>query len=431
MSLSSRDLQVIWHPYTQMQLTEEPIAIVKGEGVYLTDENGKKYIDAVSSWWVNIHGHSHPYIAEKVSEQLRKLEHVIFAGFTHEAAVELAERLLRILPPNQSKIFYSDNGSTAVEVAVKMAIQYWHNQGKKKNKIIAFEHSYHGDTFGAMSISARGAFTQPFSSLLFDTIHIPFPSKGKEDQTISDIKTEILKNKSEIAAFIFEPLVLGAGGMRMYEAAVLDELIKICKDNEILIIADEVMTGFGRTGKLFASEYLMQQPDIMCLSKGITGGTMALGVTSCKEEIYNAFLSNDRAKTFFHGHSYTANPVACSAAIASLELLLTEDCQNNIFRISQQHRSFAEKICGMTSIKNVRSTGTILAFDFETSDKTSYFNSIRDELYNFFLGEGIILRPLGNTLYVMPPYCISDKDLQYIYQTIEKRAGLFESGSDV
>jgi adenosylmethionine-8-amino-7-oxononanoate aminotransferase len=426
MSLSSRDLHVIWHPYTQMQLAEEPIAIVKGEGVYLTDENGKKYIDAVSSWWVNIHGHSHPYIAEKVSAQLEKLEHVIFAGFTHEAAVELAEGLLKILPANQSKIFYSDNGSTAVEVALKMALQYWHNQGKKKNKIIAFEHSYHGDTFGAMSVSARSQFTDPFSSLLFDVVHIPFPSKGKEQETISKLKAEILKNKSEIAAFIFEPLVLGAGGMLMYEAAVLDDLVKVCKDNETLIIADEVMTGFGRTGKLFACEYLKQQPDIMCLSKGITGGTMAFGATSCKEEIYNAFLSNDRARTFFHGHSYTANPVACSAAIASLELLLTEDCQNNIHRISEQHKSFAEKIARFASIKNVRSTGTILAFDFETSDKTSYFNSIRDQLYNFFLAEGIILRPLGNTLYVMPPYCISDEDLQYIYQAIEKRIVLFQ-----
>ncbi len=426
MSLSSRDLQVIWHPYTQMLLAEQPIAIVKGEGVYLTDENGKKYIDAVSSWWVNIHGHSNPYIAEKVSAQLRKLEHVIFAGFTHEPAVELAERLLKILPANQSKIFYSDNGSTAVEVALKMAIQYWHNQGKKKNNIIALEHSYHGDTFGAMSVSARSQFTDPFSSLLFDVVHIPFPSKGKEQETISNLKAEILKNKSEIAAFIFEPLVLGAGGMLMYDAAVLDELVKICKDNEILIIADEVMTGFGRTGKLFASEYLMQQPDIMCLSKGITGGTMALGVTSCKEEIYNAFLSNDRARTFFHGHSYTANPVACSAAIASLDLLLAEDCQNNIYRISEQHKSFVEKIRGVVSIKNVRSTGTILALDFKSGDETSYFNSIRDELYNFFLGEGIILRPLGNTVYVMPPYCISDEDLRHIYQAIEKKVVVTE-----
>lgn len=426
MSLSSRDSKVIWHPYTQMQLAEQPIAIVKGEGVYLTDENGKKYIDAVSSWWVNIHGHSNPYIAEKVSAQLRKLEHVIFAGFTHEPAVELAERLLKILPANQSKIFYSDNGSTAVEVALKMAIQYWQNQGKKKNKIIAFEHSYHGDTFGAMSVSARSQFTQPFSFLLFDVIHIHFPSKGKEQQTISNLTAEILKNKSEIAAFIFEPLVLGAGGMLMYDAAVLDELVKICKDNEILIIADEVMTGFGRTGKLFASEYLMQPPDIMCLSKGITGGTMALGVTSCKEEIYNAFLSNDRARTFFHGHSYTANPVACSAAIASLDLLLTEDCQNNIYRISQQHKSFVEKIRGVVSIKNARITGTILALDFESGDETSYFNSIRDELYNFFLGEGIILRPLGNAVYVMPPYCISDDDLGHIYQAIEKKVVVTE-----
>ncbi len=420
MNLSTRDQQVIWHPYTQVQLNDPPIAISKGEGAYLFDDNGKRYIDAVSSWWVNIHGHAHPYIAKKVAEQLNKLEHVIFAGFTHQPAIELAENLLTILPSNQSKIFFSDNGSTATEVAIKMAIQYWHNTGLRKNKIIAFEHSYHGDTFGAMSISSRSTFTHPFEGLLFDVIHIPLPVAGQQEETIQFCLQVIEENKNEIAGFIFEPLVLGAGGMLMYDASVLNKLLKICKENSILTIADEVMTGFGRTGKHFACGYLNHNPDIICLSKGITGGTMALGVTSCTADIFNAFLSNDRAKTFFHGHSYTANPVACAAAIASFELLIKDECLQNIKRIEDLHLSFITKNRKNIFIKNLRSRGTILAMDFGTDEKTSYFNPLRDRLYTFFLKKGIILRPLGNTVYVMPPYCISNNDLQLIYSSLEQ-----------
>jgi adenosylmethionine---8-amino-7-oxononanoate aminotransferase len=413
MNLSHRDKEVIWHPYTQMQLADLPIGIVKGEGSYLFDESGKKYIDAISSWWVNLHGHCHPYIAEKVYEQLKQLDHAIFAGFTHSPAVELAEKLLSILPSNQAKIFYSDNGSTAVEVAVKMAIQYWGNKGVKKNKFIAFEHSYHGDTFGSMSISSRSAFTGPFLELLFDVIHIPLPAKGLMEKVRESLKG------GDIAGFIYEPLVLGAGGMLMYEAEYLDELITVCKENDVLIIADEVMTGFGRTGKNFASEYLSNQPDIICLSKGITGGTMAFGATSCTQQIFDAFLSDDRSKTFFHGHSYTANPVACSAALASFELLMKQECQHSIQRISSKHIDFKKRNEGSAFLKNIRATGTILAMDIETGEETSYFNSLRDKLNRYFLDKGILLRPLGNTIYVMPPYCISDEDLGNVYVAIE------------
>ena len=422
MNLSERDQQVIWHPYTQMLLAEPPVAIAMGEGVYLFDDAGKKYIDAISSWWVNLHGHAHPYIAQKVSEQLKNLEHVIFAGFTHEPAVGLAERLLAILPSNQSKIFYSDNGSTAVEVAIKMSVQYWRNEGFAKNKIIAFDQAYHGDTFGSMSISGRSKFTQAFSNLLFDVIHIPFPAKEKVQDTIAALKLHIDRQQSSIAAFIFEPLVLGAGGMLMYDARVLDQLMQCCIDNGIITIADEVMTGFGRTGKLFASEYLTCQPDIICLSKGITGGTMPLGVTSCAANIYASFLSDDREKTFYHGHSYTANPVACAAAIASHDLLVKDECRHSIQRISTRHIGFIKKNLGHPNLKNIRSTGTILAMDFETPEPNSYFHSLRDRIYHFFLENGIILRPLGNTVYVMPPYCIADDELNYVYDTIERCA---------
>jgi adenosylmethionine---8-amino-7-oxononanoate aminotransferase len=274
MSLQQRDLRSVWHPFTQMKLEGISIPIVKGAGTFLIDENGRQYIDAIASWWVNLHGHAHPYIAQKVYEQLVTLEHVIFAGFTHEPAVQLAERLLQQLPANHSKIFYSDNGSTAVEVGLKMAFQYWHNQGNERNEIIAFSHAYHGDTFGAMSVSERSEYTHPFSENLFKVGFIEVPVKGNESTSKEQMKT--LLSSGKVAAFIFEPLVLGASGMMMYEPAELDELISICKEADVLTIADEVMTGFGRTGQMFATDYLTNKPDIICMSKGITGGTMAL-----------------------------------------------------------------------------------------------------------------------------------------------------------
>ena len=415
-SLAERDQTVIWHPYTQMQNAPAPIPIVRGEGVYLIAENGKKYLDAVSSWWVNIHGHSHPYIAEKVAQQLNTLEHVIFAGFTHPTAVELAERLLNILPSGQARVFYSDNGSTAVEVALKMCFQYWSNRGQSRTKVLAFHNSYHGDTFGAMAVSARSAFTQPFEKLLFDVEFIDTPNK----KNITALKSRLSALRSDLSAFIFEPLVQGAGGMQMYEAEYLDQLIAHCKSEGILTIADEVMTGFGRTGKLFASDHLLQLPDLMCFSKGLTGGTMALGVTTCSLTIYEAFLSEDKLKTLFHGHSFTANPIACSAALASLDILLRTDTIKNIKRISDQHHRFATKIAQHLKVKELRQTGTILALEWETGEDTSYFNNLRDNLYNYFLEEGIILRPLGNIIYIMPPYCITNEQLDYIYHKIEE-----------
>jgi adenosylmethionine---8-amino-7-oxononanoate aminotransferase len=416
MSLLDRDLKVIWHPYTQMQTALPPIPITRGEGACVYDENGKKYIDAVSSWWVNIHGHAHPYIAKKVAEQLTKLEHVIFAGFTHEGAIELAERLLSIIPNNQQKVFYSDNGSTAVEVALKMCLQYWHNRGKTRTKILAFKNAYHGDTFGAMAVSGRSAFTAAFDSLLFEVEFIDLPN----NENIQNLTSHISNLKSDLACFIFEPLVQGAGGMLMYEADYLSELMNHCRKEDVLLIADEVMTGFGRTGKRFACDHLTVQPDIMCFSKGLTGGTMALGVTTCTQQIFDAFLSDDRLKTLFHGHSFTANPVACAAALASMDLFLDEGTMVNIQRIEAMHREFASKIKHHPKIKTTRQTGTILAMEWETGDDTSYFNSLRDKLYVYFLEAGIILRPLGNILYILPPYCITNDELNYIYSKIEQ-----------
>lgn len=417
-TLSLRDQAVIWHPFTQMQTAPPPIPIVRGEGSVLYTEDGRQLLDMISSWWVNLHGHAHPYIAERVAEQFRTLEHVIFAGFTHEPAVTLAERLLPLLPISQTKLFFSDNGSTAVEVALKMAFQYWHNIGQPRTKVVALHDAYHGDTFGAMAVGGRSAFTAPFAPFLFDVEYLPTPVSGQEEAILA--QAEALFSE-EVAAFIVEPLIQGAGGMVMYEPAILDKLFALARRQGILLIADEVMTGFGRTGKLFASHYLTERPDLMCLSKGITGGTMALGATTCTEAIYSAFLSTDRHKTLFHGHSFTANPLACAAALASLDLLLSEEIQANIQRITNQHQAFAEHLRTFPAATNIRQRGTILAVDLQTADGArSYFSNIRDYAYNFLLDRGVLMRPLGNVLYLLPPYCTTNKQLAYAYAQVEE-----------
>lgn len=418
-SLKDKDKQYIWHPFTSLTSAPEPIPIVKGEGVYLIDETGNRYIDAISSWWVNIHGHAHPYIAEKIYQQALQLEQVIFAGFTHRPAIELAERLMAVLPGNYSKIFYSDNGSTSTEVAVKMGLQYWWNKSLEKKteriKILAFKNSYHGDTFGAMSVSDRSIFTMPFQDKLFDVIFIDTPTI----ENLSELKTVIRLHAQHIAAFIYEPLLQGAGGMKMYDAMLMDELIFTCRQNDIICIADEVMTGFGRTGRLFASEYMKAKPDIICLSKGLTGGTMALGVTACTQNIVDAYLSEDKLKTFFHGHSFTANPLACTAALASLDLLQKDSCQQSITSISSDNTNFIDELKEYNIVKNARCLGTIVAFEY-ISDDYDYLNNISQVITTYMLQKGIYMRPLGNTIYLMPPYCITMEELHVVYKAIIK-----------
>lgn len=423
-TLAERDAAVAWHPYTQMKTAPPNIGILRGEGALLYAEDGKTYIDAVASWWVNIHGHAHPHIAERVSEQLRTLEHVIFAGFTHEPAVALAERLLTHLPPNQKKAFYTDNGSTAVEVALKMALQYWYNQGIAKTKIIAFEGSYHGDTFGAMSVSGRSVFTQPFQQYLFEVAFLPVPVPGREEETVTALQA--LLQDPAVAAFIYEPLVLGTAGMVMYSPAVLDQLLALCQANGVLTIQDEVMTGFGRTGKLFAADHLALAPDMMCFSKGLTGGTMALGLTTATQTLYDTFLSDEKTKALFHGHSYTANPVACAAGLASLDLVEQDAFQKNLDRITHRHQNFAQVFSNRKGVRDCRQTGTILAVEFEVGS-TSYFHSLRDQLYAFALERGVLLRPLGNIVYILPPFCISDDQLSQVYEVVEGMRQLIEN----
>lgn len=416
--LQNRDEAVIWHPFTPLIGRESPLVVKSAQGVYLHTEDGRKILDGISSWWVNLHGHSHPRIAEAVARQAETLEHVIFAGFTHESAIKLAEGLLKILPEGQSKIFYSDNGSTAVEVALKMAFQYWHNLGIKKTRIIALEGAYHGDTFGAMSVGQRGAFIAPFAPFLFDVEFVPFPFAGEEEKTL--LQFDALLNQDDVAAFIFEPLLQGSAGMRMYAPDTLNKLVEKAKKKQVLCIADEVMTGFGRTGKLFATDYIQQKPDIFCLSKGLTGGTMAMGATSCTEEIIDAFRSSDVMKTFFHGHSFTANPLACAASLASLEILLEPECIENRQRIATKQAAFKEKLQGHPKLKKIRALGTVLAMELVTQEGTSYFNSASKNIYGFFMNRNILLRPLGNVIYILPPYVISDGELEAIYLAIEE-----------
>ena len=418
-SLTEKDFQCIWHPYTHQKNRLPAIPILKGEKTILYAEDGKKYIDGISSWWVNIHGHGNKFIAKKIYKQAKKLQQVIFAGFTHEPAIELAGKLLSILPGNFSKIFYSDDGSTATEVAIKMSLQYWMNKElANRNKILAFHHSYHGDTFGAMSISERGTFTLAFRDKLFEVIFIDTPITENQQQ----VKETIEKYKNEIACFIYEPLLQGAGGMRMYSHKDLDSLLSLLKKENIICIADEVLTGFYRTGKFFAGDYLSEKADIICLSKGLTGGTMALGVTACTNEIYNAFVTDDKTKTFFHGHSFTANPLACTTALASLELLKRNKTSKKIERIILYHETFLKRLQKFEKkniIKNLRQVGTVFAFEVNTNEKDDYLQDIGNDFTKFCLQNGVYLRALGNTIYAMPPYCITKKELKKIYGVIE------------
>lgn len=418
MNLSEKDALYNWHPYTQHQTTGPFPAIVKGKDALLWDENGKEYIDAIASWWVNPYGHSNEVIANAIYQQLITLEHVLFGGFTNKPAVLLAEKLMEILPSNQKKIFYSDNGSTAVEVAIKSALQFFYNRNEKRTKIIAFEDAFHGDTFGAMASSGITFFTEAFQGSLLEVVRIPVPTEGKESESI--LAMEQLVTTNEFAAFIFEPLCQGAAGMIMYAPESLDRLMAICQRNKVFTIADEVMTGFGKTGKTFACTYLKEQPDMMCLSKALTGGTIPMAITTFTQDIFDGFLDNDVNKALFHGHTFTANPTGCAAALASLELLQTEEMQENISRINKMHLVFQKKIIQHPKIKTTRVLGVIFALEIETATQAAYYGELRNKLYNFFIENGVILRPVGSIVYILPPYIISNEQLEKVYTIVEE-----------
>lgn len=401
----------IWHPYTQEATDAAPLSIERGMGAYLYTRDGRCLIDAISSWWVNIHGHSHPLIADAIAAQAHKLEHVIFAGFTHEPAEELSARLAKFLPASLTRIFFSDNGSTAVEVAVKMSVQYWHNLGHpKKHRIVALQHAYHGDTIGAMSVSDESPFTAAFRSLRI-------PSLCVRDS--GDLERVLESKDREIAAMIVEPLVQGAGGMLVYSADQLRRYRELCAAHDVLFIADEVFTGFGRTGRMFACDHAGVHPDMMCLSKGLTGGFLPLAATVCTEKIYEAFYSKERSRAFFHGHSFSGNPLGCAAALASLQIFEREPVFERIAMIERIHAQRLETLKDHPSVAAVRMLGTIAAIELKATD-AGYLSELRTRLYPFFLNQGVLLRPLGNVLYTVPPYVITPADLNLIYDSITK-----------
>lgn len=413
--------QSIWHPLTQHKTHPGMIALRKAQGAVLTDMTGKEYIDGIASWYTSAYGHCHPYIIECVSQQMQQLDQVVFSSFTHQPALELSEELLKILPGNQQKLFFSDNGSTSVEVAIKMALQYWFNKGEKKSTLIAFKDGFHGDTFGAMSVSGLSVYNGAFKEYSLDVLRLSVPNADNYKEVVLQLEDWLKHNN--VAAFIYEPLVQGAAAMKMHCPEHLDALLQVCHTYDVLCIADEVMTGFGKTGKNFASEYMSVQPDLICLSKALTAGLIPMAITTCTQDVYDAFYDDSVAKGFFHGHTYTANPLACAAALAGVRLLQSKDIKRQINKIAESHRRFSNRLQAYTYCKNVRQKGVILAFELDIPMER--YGSLRNELYTFFMNNGVFLRPLGNTIYILPPFVITDHQLEKIYRLIEEAIRTF------
>lgn len=406
--LLARDARHVWHPYTRAT-AHPPLPIARAAGAYLHTTDGRAVLDAISSWWVTLHGHAHPGIAAAISAQAAELEQVIFAGCTHEPAVRLAERLTSVAPAGLEWAFFSDDGSTAVEVALKIALQYWRLAGESRDLIVAMDHAYHGDTVGAMSVSARGVFTAPFGSLLFDVARIPDPSSG---DTLAALDALLERDGRRCAALILEPMLLGAGGMRMYDAATFTQIVRRASDAGLLVIADEVLTGFGRTGPLFACEHGSVAPDLLCLSKGLTGGFMPLGATLTTSRIREAFDGQTPDATLFHGHSFTANPIACAAAVASLALL-DDNCARRRAAIADAHECGLSSLASHPAVRSTRHLGTVAAFD--VAGEAGYLSDAAASLATFALDNDVLLRPLGNVVYLLPPYCVTPDELAQVY----------------
>ena len=416
MTILEKDSKHLWHPLTQHQTARNPIVITGAKGAVMYDDAGNEYIDGIASWYTAMYGHGNEYITSAMHKQMQQLDFVMFSGFTHPPAVTLAEKLVEILPGNQEKVFFNDNGSTAVEAAIKMSLQYYHNKGDKRDTLIAFEDGFHGDTFGAMSASGLSSYNGPFEDFLLKVERIPTPQEDNLEEVMAMLEGILASNKC--AAFIFEPLVQGAAGMKFHSVAGLDALVKKCREANVLTIADEIMTGFGKTGTVFACDQLDNKPDIMCLSKALTAGMFPLSITSCTQEIFEGFLSEEVHKGFFHAHTFSAHPVGCAAAIAGIEVLQTEEITKSRERINAAHTAFAQTVKAHHKVNNVRVKGVVIAIDL-TIEMARYGN-LRDELYQFFMQRGVALRPLGNTIYVLPPYVITDKELAKVYSAIQE-----------
>ncbi|PIW55377.1 MAG: adenosylmethionine--8-amino-7-oxononanoate transaminase [Sphingomonadales bacterium CG12_big_fil_rev_8_21_14_0_65_65_10] len=403
----------VWHPFTQHGLGEPIPHVTHAQGAVIHTRDGAEVIDAISSWWVTTHGHAHPRIAAAIAEQASRLDQIIFAGWTHAPAEELAASLRTLMPESLTRVFFSDSGSTSVEVALKMALGYWLHRGEARHRIVVMDNGYHGDTIGTMSVGARGAFNRAYEPLLFDVTSIPFPGEGAEQRTLDALERAC---RDRAAAFIVEPLVLGAGGMLMYSPATLAEMRRICAEYGTLFIADEVMTGWGRTGTMLACEQAGIEPDILCLSKGLTGGAIPLAITMANEPVFEAHLSDDRARMFFHSSSYTANPVACAAANANIAIWQDEPVAGRIATLAQRQSAQLARLTSHPLVRNARQAGTITAVDVGEAD--GYLSDLAPRLLAAFRARNVLLRPLGNTVYVMPPYCIEEAQLDRVYATL-------------
>lgn len=414
----------IWYPFTILKEASTPIKVKSGDGLWLELEDGRRIMDCISSWWVNIHGHAHPQMAKAISDQAHKLEQVIFANFTHDPAEQLSEQLTEQLPGDLNRVFFSDDGSTAVEVGMKMAYQYWRNKGEERTKFICFEGAYHGDTFGAMSAGERSVFTEVFDELLFDVEFLPYPDTWIGDKTVGRRENEVIHQLEEMlndnpetyAGILIEPLVQGAGGMNMCTEDFLQKLHWVNRQFDTLLIFDEVMTGFGRTGDWFASRRAQVEPDIIALAKGLTGGYLPLSVTVASDRIFEAFNSSDPMKTFWHGHSYTANPIGCAAGLASLELM--HENEPVFTEMENWHKHELHQLRDHPKLKKHRVKGTIAAVEIDTEDEDGYLNPIANKIKKECVDKGLLLRPLGNVLYLMPPYCTTREQLSEMYQGI-------------
>ncbi len=414
----------VWRPFTQHALQPGAFKIARAEGAWLEAEDGKRFLDAISSWWVITHGHRHPAIMQAIREETERLDQIIFAGFTHEPAEALARRLVTLTPPGLDYVFYSDSGSTCVEVAIKMALGFWRNRGEARSRVIALEHGYHGDTIGTMSAGARSPFNAPYEPLLYEVTRIPFPSRGREQETLDALARAC---RDRPAALLVEPLILGAGGMLIYGADTLAEMRRICAHHNVLFIADEVMTGFGRTGTFFACGQADIVPDIACYAKGLTGGALPLAVTMCKSEIFEAHLSQDRARAFFHSSSYTANPIACAAALANLDVWATGEPAARVAALCDMQATRIARFADDTRFSNARRLGIISALDLNVA-QSGYLASVSLDLMRFFNERGLLLRPLGPTIYVFPPYCVEAAELDLVYDAIDEAADRFGRG---
>lgn len=429
-SLVARDRACIWHPFTQMKTAPEPLPIVSGDGAYLITEDGRRVLDGISSWWVNVHGHCNPKVSQALAQQAQRLEHVMFAGCTHPPAVELAERLLAKLPRSLNKVFFSDNGSTAVEVALKMAYQYWTNRGERQRRtFLALKHAYHGDTVGAMSASHDSLFTASYAPLLFHVERVAVPqdylasldpaNDGSATAALTEFEDLLRSRCDEIAAVIVEPMLQAAGGMLVWKPQMLRMLRELCDRYGLLLIADEVMTGFGRTGKMFACEHGPVEPDLMCLSKGLTAGYLPLSVTAASDAVYEAFLSDDRSKTFFHGHSFTANPLGCAVALAGLDIFENDGVLGRVEDIASKMRGRLRALVGREYTKDARQIGGVGILELETGGK-GYLADIGPRMAALFLERNLLLRPQGGIVYFMPPYVVTDKEIDWVFDQIEE-----------